>query len=247
MSPVQSIKLSVVCGALLGALIAGSTPFAQSPTPVPKSFSTPTPNPTASPSPGVQPSGVALPVPVLEMAQYLPGGAHVDTDVILLNQDIQMDYNQALDQLATATPGSSQVTQALGKALIYDKSLSVNKNLACATCHVDYSGFTGASSFFNGTTSADPGSVPIANADGKGPDYRISARKPQSYAYAPFAPVLYYDKTQQDFYGGNFWDMRAGGIRLENPASEQAQGPPTVPVGDGEPGHRYLCVQALAE
>jgi cytochrome c peroxidase len=114
----------------------------------------------------------------------------VDTDVILLNQDIQMDYNQALDQLATATPGSSQVTQALGKALIYDKSLSVNKNLACATCHVDYSGFTGASSFFNGTTSADPGSVPIANADGKGPDYRISARKPQSYAYAPFAPVL---------------------------------------------------------
>jgi cytochrome c peroxidase len=233
MSLVQSIKLSVVCGALLGALIAASSPFAQSPTPVPKSFSTPTPNPTASPSPGVQPSGVALPVPVLEMAQYLPGGAHVDTDVILLNQDIQMNYNQALDQLVTATPGSSQVTQALGKALIYDKSLSVNKNLACATCHVDYSGFTGASSFFNGTTSADPGSVPIANADGKGPDYRISARKPQSYAYAPFAPVLYYDKTQQDFYGGNFWDMRAGGIRLENPASEQAQGPPTNPVEMG--------------
>jgi cytochrome c peroxidase len=167
------------------------------------------------------------------MAQYLSGGAHVDTDVILLNQDIQMNYNQALDQLATATPGSSQVTQALGKALIYDKSLSVNKNLACATCHVDYSGFTGASSFFNGTTSADPGPVPIANADGKGPDYRISARKPQSYAYAPFAPVLYYDKTQQDFYGGNFWDMRAGGIRLENPASEQAQGPPTNPVEMG--------------
>jgi cytochrome c peroxidase len=59
------------------------------------------------------------------------------------------------------------VTQALGEALIYDQSLSVNKNLACASCHVDYSGFTGASSFFNGTTSAAPGSVPIANADGK--------------------------------------------------------------------------------
>jgi len=36
-----------------------------------------------------------------------------------------------------------------------------------------------------------------------------------------------------DFYGGNFWDMRAGGIRLENPASEQAQGPPTNPVEMG--------------
>jgi cytochrome c peroxidase len=233
MFPVQSIKLSVVCGAVLGASIACLIAFAQSPTPVSKSFPTPTLNPAASPPSGVQPSGVAVPVPVLEMAQYLPGGAHEDPDVILTNQDIQMNYNRALDELATVPPGSSQVIQALGKALIYDQSLSVNKNLACATCHVDYTGFTGGSSFFNGTTSADPGSIPITNADGKGPDWRISARKPQSYAYAPFAPVLHYNKTQQDFYGGNFWDMRAGGIRLENPASEQAQGPPTNPLEMG--------------
>jgi cytochrome c peroxidase len=164
------------------------------------------------------------------MAQFLPGGPQEDPDVIFELQDIQMNFTQALNQLQTATPGSSQVTQALGKALIYDSSLSVNNNLACATCHVDYSAFTGGSSFFNGTTSADPGSVPITNAGGKGPDFRISARKPQTYAYAPFAPVLHYNNTQQDFYGGNFWDMRAGGIRLENPAAEQAQGPPTNPV-----------------
>ena len=130
-------------------------------------------------------------------------------------------------------PGSSQFTQALGKALIYDESLSVNNNLACATCHTPYSGFTGGSSFFNATTSADPGSVPITNAGGKGPDARISARRPQTYAYAPFSPVLHYNSTQMDFYGGNFWDMRAGGIRLENPAAEQAQGPPTNPVEMG--------------
>src|ERR1700756_5351438 len=77
------------------------------------------------------------------------------------------------------------------------------------------------------------GSVPITNSGGKGPDWRISARKPQSYAYAPFAPVLHYNNTQNDFYGGNFWDMRAGGIRLGNPAAEQAQGPPTNPVEMG--------------
>ena len=170
MSPVQSIKLSVVCGAVLGASIACLIAFAQSPTPVPKSFPTPTLNSTASPPPGVQASGVAVPVPVLEMAQYLQGGAHEDPDVILLLEDIQKNFNQALDHLADANAGSSQVTQSLGKALIYDKSLSVNKNLACATCHVDYSGFTGASSFFNGTTSAAPGTIPIANAEGKGPD-----------------------------------------------------------------------------
>ena len=182
MSPVQSIKLAVVCGALLGAPIACLITFGQSPTPLQNSFATSAPNPAASPPPGVQASGVAVPVPVLNMAQYLQGGAHEDPDVILLLEDIQKNFNQALAQLTAANPGSSQVTQALGKALIYDKSLSVNKNLACATCHVDYSGFTGGSSFFNGTTSAAPGSVPIGNADGKGPDWRISARKPQSYA-----------------------------------------------------------------
>jgi cytochrome c peroxidase len=169
------------------------------------------------------------------MAQYLPGGAHEDPDIAFLQTPtIQANFQQALNQLVTAN-GPAQFTEALGKALIYDQSLSVNNNLACATCHEPYSGFTGGSSFFNSTTSADPGSVPITNApvvNGvlQGPNARISARKPQTYAYAPFSPVLHYNVTQQDFYGGNFWDMRAGGIRLENPASEQAQGPPTNPV-----------------
>ena len=173
------------------------------------------------------------------MAQYLPGGAHEDIDVaFLLLPTIQMNFNLALNQLATATSGASgfgpaQVTQALGKALIYDQTLSVNNNLACATCHILYAGFTGGSSFFNATTSALPGSVPITNAGTTGPNERISSRRPQTYAYAPFSPVLHYNNTQQDFYGGNFWDMRAGGIRLGNPAAEQAQGPPTNPVEMG--------------
>jgi hypothetical protein len=98
MFPVQSIKLSVVCGALLGVSIACLISFAQSPTPVPKSFPTPTLNPAASLPPGVQASGVAVPVPVLEMAQYLQGGAHEDPDVILLLEDIQKNFNQALDE-----------------------------------------------------------------------------------------------------------------------------------------------------
>jgi len=154
---------------------------------------------------------------------------------LVTSNDILRDPRFPLHQLETAAPGSSQFTQALGKALIYDQSLSVNNNLACATCHEPYSGFTGGSSFFNATTSADPGSVPITNAGAgtTGPNARISSRRPQTYAYAPFSPVLHYNNTQNDFYGGNFWDMRAGGIRLENPAAEQAQGPPTNPVEMG--------------
>src|SRR5258708_1026749 len=252
MPPVKSIVLSSSCGRVLGTSIVGSTALAKSlnpgptppatpgPHPVPKSFPTPTPNrtpfasPSPSPPPGVQKGGVAIPIPILNMAQYLPGGAHEDIDVaFLLLPSIQMNFNQALNQLATNAPGSSQFTQALGKALIYDQNLSVNNNLACATCHIPYAGFTGGSSFFNATTSALPGSVPITNAGATGPNERISARRPQTYAYAPFSPVLHFNNTQMDFYGGNFWDMRAGGIRLQNPAAEQAQGPPTNPVEMG--------------
>ena len=251
MPPVKSIKLTIICGAVLGTSIVCSTAFAQSlnpgptppptpgPTPVPNSFPTPTPNPnpSASPSPspaaGVQVGGVAIPVPVLNMAQFLLGGAKQEPDQARIAEDIQNNFTSALNELATAAPGSSQLTRAIGKALIYDKTLSVNNNVACATCHLDFAGFTGGSSFLNATTSAFPGSVPILNAGGKGPDVRISSRKPQSYAYAPFSPVLHFNNTAMDFYGGNFWDMRAGGIRLENPASEQAQGPPTNPVEMG--------------
>src|SRR6266446_2299584 len=133
MFPVKSIKLSFICGAVLGALIVCSTALAQSlnpgptppptpgPTPIPNSFPTPTPNPmpfaSPSPSPGVQAGGVAIPVPVLNIAQLLPGGANEDIDVgSLLIPRINSNFQQALNQLATAKPGSSQFTQALGKA-----------------------------------------------------------------------------------------------------------------------------------
>jgi cytochrome c peroxidase len=41
--------------------------------------------------------------------------------------------------------------------------------------------------------------------------------------------MLQYNQAQGDFYGGNFWDMRATGVYLQNPAAEQAQGPPIDP------------------
>jgi cytochrome c peroxidase len=86
-------------------------------------------------------------------------------------------------------------------------------------------GFTGPVSELNRTTGSYPGSVRT----------RFSERKPQSHAYAPLAPVLHYNPGQDDLVGGNFWDMRATGRRLANPAAEQAQGPPTNPVEMGLP------------
>jgi cytochrome c peroxidase len=47
--------------------------------------------------------------------------------------------------------------------------------------------------------------------------------------------VLHYNESQGDLVGGNFWDMRATGRRLGNPAAEQAEGPPVNPTEMGLP------------
>jgi len=48
--------------------------------------------------------------------------------------------------------------QVLGKLEHFDEQLSVNKNEACAFCHMPYSGFTRPIPSLNRTTVAYPGS-----------------------------------------------------------------------------------------
>ena len=95
--------------------------------------------------------------------------------------------------------------ELLGKIEMYDKNLSVNRNEACTFCHMPYTGFTGPISSLNATTVAYPGSV----------HYRFGKRKPQGYTYSSYDPVLHYNGVQGDFYGGDFWDLRATGYRPE--------------------------------
>lgn len=109
-----------------------------------------------------------------------------------------------------------QQNKLLGHLLLHDRNLSVNRNTPCVLCHTSDTGFTGPSTIINSTTVSYPGSVRS----------RRSGRRPQSYSYAPYAPLLHYNKLQKDFIGGNFWDMRATGLQLANASSEQAQGPP---------------------
>jgi cytochrome c peroxidase len=123
--------------------------------------------------------------------------------------------------------------QQLGKLELFDKQLSINRNEACTFCHMPYVDFTGPISMLNATTVAYPGS--IRSASGDPAQSRYGHRKPQSYTYAPYYPVLQYNQTQGDFYGGNFWDLRATGARLLNPAAEQAQDPPVDPNEMGFP------------
>lgn len=160
---------------------------------------------------------------LLDIQATLPGGAKEDADVRRLNATIAARFDKTLAQLQAAPPKDHyhQIT-LLGKLLMHDRNLSVNKNLACLSCHDPHAGFTGGVSLYNRTTVAYGGSVPITNADGNGPNVRISARRPQTLSYAAFAPILQYNASAQDFFGGNFWDMRATGYRMASPTAEQA-------------------------
>lgn len=122
-----------------------------------------------------------------------------------------------------ASPDHARRVALLGKLLLFDKNLSVNRNEACAFCHMPETGFGAPLSTLNMTTVSYPGSVRT----------RFSNRMPQAHMYATYSPVLHYNALQGDFVGGNFWDMRATGIRLNNPVAQQAQGPPTNPVEMG--------------
>ncbi len=146
-------------------------------------------------------------------------------EIAQVEAEIDRIEAQAIERLAAPPDNQIQQIELLGKLMLYDKNLSVYRNEACAFCHMPETGFTGPVSELNRTTGSYPGSVRT----------RFSDRKPQSHAYAPLSPVLHYNPGQGDLVGGNFWDMRATGRRLGNPAAEQAQGPPTNPVEMGLP------------
>src|SRR6201987_5212825 len=144
-------------------------------------------------------------------------------EITKVEAEIDRIEAQTIERLAALPDNQTQQIELLGKLMLYDKNLSVYRNEACAFCHMPETGFTGPVSELNRTTGAYPGSVRP----------RFRDRKP--HAHAPLSPVLHYNPGQGDLVGGNFWDMRATGRRLGNPAAEQAQGPPTNPVEMGLP------------
>jgi cytochrome c peroxidase len=104
--------------------------------------------------------------------------------------------------------------EQLGKSIFFDDNLSINQNQACAVCHGPAAGWTGPLSDTNAGGAVYEGSIPG----------RFGDRKPPSAAYATQSPIFHMDKKGL-FVGGNFWDGRATGEKLGNPAADQAQGP----------------------
>lgn len=121
---------------------------------------------------------------------------------------------------AAVAPGFTPAMAAVGRMIFFDEDLSLNRNQSCAACHAPEWGFTGPITTINANGSVYEGSVAG----------RFGARKPPSSAYATVAPVFHWDADEGLYVGGNFWDGRATGLRLGNPAAEQAQGPFLNPV-----------------
>lgn len=123
----------------------------------------------------------------------------------------------------------------LGKFLFFDK-ISSPDSMSCAECHAPAQGFTGPIAGINLHGAVYRGAVP----------QRFGNRKPPSASYATLSPIFHYDSSEGLFVGGNFWDGRATGEKLGNPAADQALGPFLNPVEQNNPSKQAVLEQVAS-
>jgi cytochrome c peroxidase len=161
---------------------------------------------------------------------YPPGilPADLESETERVRREVHALFQQGLEE-ANALPPSTvsgqpptqqgagyRALQTLGKLMNYDENMSLFRNRACAFCHMPYAGFSGPIPSVNLTMIGYPGTA----------HFRAGKRTAQRYTYSPWYPVLQYEATAGGFFGGNFWDSRATGYKLQNPDAQQAQHPP---------------------
>jgi cytochrome c peroxidase len=122
--------------------------------------------------------------------------------------------------------------EELGKSIFFDENLSIDQNQSCASCHGPEVGFTGPVSATNAHGAVYEGSI----------SGRFGDRKPPSAAYATQSPIFHLGK-HDTWTGGNFWDGRATGEKLGNPAADQALGPFLNPVEQALPDSSAVVVR----
>ena len=92
--------------------------------------------------------------------------------------------------LITATAVASPILspkEALGEAIFFDESLSINQNQSCASCHDPEAGWTGPLTDTNEHGAVYEGSIPG----------RFGDRKPPSAAYATLSPIFHQDNLNR--------------------------------------------------
>jgi cytochrome c peroxidase len=76
-------------------------------------------------------------------------------EIVQVEAEIDRIEAQAIERLAVPPDNQVQRVELLGKLMLYDKQLSVNRNEACAFCHTRETGFTGPVSELNRTTGSN--------------------------------------------------------------------------------------------
>lgn len=114
---------------------------------------------------------------------------------------------------STDTEGFGYDQIALGEQLFHDTTLSQNKTMSCATCHVIDAAMIDPRETSNtlGASLGDDG-------------FSIADRNAPTAAYASFAPAFHFDSEEGLFIGGQFLDGRAADL------TAQAKGPFLNPV-----------------
>lgn len=135
----------------------------------------------------------------------------------------------------TGEASSLDSKQLLGKKIFFAK-ISEPSTQSCATCHAPKAGWVGAKSNFNAHGSVYPGAI----------RQRFGNRKPPAAGYATLSPRLHFSHDHGLIEGGNFWDGRATGWVLGNPAADQAGGPFLNPVEQNMPDKKAVCQQIAA-
>jgi cytochrome c peroxidase len=151
-------------------------------------------------------------------------------------QDVPTAAHRTLEpgSAVTTLQPSNQALAELGELLFEDESLSVLGNQSCRTCHEPSQGFAGPASGVVTRGSVVQGSVAR----------RFGERRPPTSAYATLTP---------NFSGGNnpsggiFWDGRATGHLLGNPAADQALGPFLNPVEQALPDKACLVYRVVEQ
>jgi len=104
--------------------------------------------------------------------------------------------------------------EKLGRLLYFDQDLSINKNQACASCHLP-------PGFADPDNMADPENAVVSL--GSFTD-RHGGRNAPTASYAAFSPLFRWDPEKGRYFGGQFWDGRAATL------TAQAKGPFLNPV-----------------
>jgi len=178
MRKIVSTFLSMACAAALVALTGGYAATAQEQG---QKHKPPTEKHKPPPTP-------------LTYIPYPPGilPDDLESEIERVRREVRGIFDEALGAFRALPPPNLQgnpptlqgsgyaMVRTLGKLMNFDENMSTLKNMACASCHMPYAGFSGPIPSVNLTMVAYPGSF----------HFRAGKRTAQRYTYSPYFPVL---------------------------------------------------------